>query len=262
MPAVFIGHGSPAIALEKDEFNSSLLKFFSNLKPMPKAIIALSAHWLTQGNEILVTGKSQLNSIYDFFGFPAPLYDLKYEPQGDFQLAEKIQAELEKNGFECSIDFNRGIDHGVWIPLLIGRPQCDFSVVEVSIPNTDDAKIHFKLGQSLGALLTDEVLLLGSGNLIHNLGEVYWDEPRGEPIPWAQDFENWFFDTLKTGDWEKLFNWRQEVSDPSRIHPSPEHFYPVFSVLGACQKRESLKFIYQGFHNRSVSMTSFSFDLV
>ena len=261
MPAVFIGHGAPTTALEKDEFNSSLQNFFSGLNPRPRAIIALSAHWLTQGSEILVTAKSPQNCLYDFFGFPAPLYELKYEPPGHLQLAEQIQFTLEKNGFECSIDFNRGIDHGVWIPLLIGRPQCDIPVVQVSVPNTEDAKIHFKLGQTLGALLSDDVLLLGSGNLVHNLGEVYWDEPRGEPIAWAQEFEKWFLDNLKTGQWEKILNWRQEVKDPSRVHPSAEHFYPVFSVMGACKNKDSLKFIYQGFHSRSVSMTSFSFDL-
>jgi len=228
-PTLFISHGSPMLALE-EEPTAKFLQNLSSKLPTPQAIIVASAHWET--NEPQITGAAQPATIHDFKGFPKALYDLRYPSPGAPQLAARIESLLKAVGFNASIDYSRGLDHGVWNPLLLMYPDAAIPVVELSIQPHRDARWHYKLGQALSALRAENILIIGTGNLTHNLYQAMRGNHHTVPS-WVTAFAEWVAKCMSDNDLESLFEWERLAPYAKENHPTAEHFLPLFVALGA-----------------------------
>ena len=229
IPSLFISHGSPMLALEKEPTTLFLRGLSANLSK-PSAIVIASAHWDT--NEPMLTGAAHPDTIHDFSGFPAALYQLRYPVQGNPALAERIKTLLTEAGFSAGIDATRGLDHGAWSPLLVMYPDADIPVLQLSVQSAHDASWHYRIGQALAPLHKENILIIGSGNLTHNLYEAF----RGHypQIPaWVSEFSRWVADKIAQNDIESLLDWQKRAPYAQQNHPTPEHFLPFFVALGA-----------------------------
>jgi 4,5-DOPA dioxygenase extradiol len=253
-PAVFISHGSPMAAIEHGAYQQALGAFGAKLKPT--AILVISAHWDSAGS-IRITSAETNSLIYDFGGFPSELYRLRYDAPGSPALAERVAAALRAQKFEVTLDPQRGLDHGAWVPLRLMFPKADIPVVELSIPTSFSPESLFELGRQLAPLRDEGVLLLGSGGIVHNLREVDFRNQHGAPVAWAAEFDRWFADALARRDDKQLFAYESAAHSDLAV-PTPEHFVPVFVVLGAAENSKALENIYEGFEYRTLSMRSFA----
>ncbi len=229
LPTLFISHGSPMLALE-DEPTTRFLRGLSGQLEMPKAIVVASAHWETEAPQL--TGAMELSTIHDFYGFPDALYRLRYPAKGDPLLASHIGGLLAKAGFASSLDHKRGLDHGAWNPLLLMYPKAEVPVVGLSIQPKQDARWHYKIGQALATLCDESILVIGTGNLTHNLHEAFRSQHTQTPT-WVSEFAVWVEDNLAKGDLEALLDWQAQAPHARQNHPTPEHFLPFFVALGA-----------------------------
>lgn len=229
MPSLFLSHGSPMLALE----NAPTTRFLRGLSaqlPRPRAILAASAHWET--SIPMLTGSHAPDTIHDFFGFPETLYALTYPAPGDPSLATEIQSLLVEAGFQTGIEPKRGLDHGVWNPLLLMYPDADIPVIELSIQSQHDARWHYRLGQALASLKERDILVIGTGNLTHNLHEAF--KGHHDQIPeWVTAFATWVKDRLIANDVESLLEWEHLAPYAHKNHPTPDHFLPFFVAMGA-----------------------------
>ncbi|MDE2101338.1 MAG: dioxygenase [Patescibacteria group bacterium] len=229
MPTLFISHGSPMLALEEKP-TTRFLRSLSARLPKPKAIVAASAHWETP--EPLITGANYPETIHDFGGFPKELYQLRYPAPGDPALAERVQALLMKAGFKADIDPVRGLDHGAWNPLLLMYPAADIPVIELSVQPKRDAAWHYRIGQALAPLREENILIIGTGNLTHNLREAFRGDHEQIPL-WVSEFAEWVSDKAQHNDIQNLLAWQERAPYARQNHPTPEHFLPFFVALGA-----------------------------
>ena len=229
MPALFISHGSPMLALEEAPTTVFLRQLSSQL-PTPKAIIVASAHWETE--PLSITGSAQPRTIHDFQGFPKALYALRYPAAGNPELAKRLQSLFKTAGIESRIDSEYGLDHGAWNPLLLMYPHADIPVIEISVQPHRDARWHYRIGQALATLKQEDILIIGTGNLTHNLREAFLGQHTTTP-PWVSEFATWVDERLASGDIESLLDWQTIAPHAKRNHPSPEHFLPFFIALGA-----------------------------
>jgi 4,5-DOPA dioxygenase extradiol len=222
LPALFISHGSPMLALENAP-TSHFLRGLSAQFPRPAAIVIASAHWETPSPAL--TGAKQLSTIHDFHGFPAALYDLRYPAPGNPALASRIQGMFQSSGVESTLDPTRGLDHGAWNPLLLMYPQADIPVVALSVQPQRDAALHYRIGQLLEPLRHENILVIGTGNLTHNLQEAFRGHHPSTP-GWVSGFAGWVEGRVAESDTESLLNWQQKAPHALQNHPSPEHFLP------------------------------------
>jgi len=228
-PTLFISHGSPMLALE----NASTTEFLRGLAaelPKPSAIVVASAHWET--DEPMITGAAHPETIHDFTGFPKELYALRYPAPGNPVLAHRIHSLLEAAGFKAGIDPVRGLDHGVWNPLLLMYPKADISVIELSVQAGRDAHWHYRIGQALIPLREDNILIIGTGNLTHNLREAFRGAHSATPS-WVTGFAEWVADRVAESDIASLLAWQTLAPHARENHPTSEHFLPFFVALGA-----------------------------
>ena len=221
---------------------TEFLRHLGSQLPLPKAILVVSAHYET--NHPMVTGGNKPETIHDFYGFPDALYALKYQPPGDPTLAITIQKMLTNAGFETGIDTTRGLDHGAWNPLLLSYPDARIPVVELSVQPNQDAHWHYKMGQALSPLHDDGILIIGSGNLTHNLREAFRGHYDTTPA-WVTDFAEWVAHSVATKDIDLLLDWQARAPYALKNHPTAEHFYPFFVALGAAQLPLHAKRIHQ-----------------
>jgi len=229
LPTLFISHGSPMLALE-DAPTTLFLRGLSSQFLKPAAIVVASAHWETE--EPMVTGAEHPETIHDFQGFPKELYTLRYPAPGDSVLAERVQALLVKAGFKAGIDPRRGLDHGAWNPLLLMYPNADIPVIELSVQPQRDARWHYRIGQALAPLREENILIVGTGNLTHNLREAFRGHHTQTP-DWVSVFAKWIEERVRQGDIESLLDWERLAPHAQQNHPTPEHFLPFFVALGA-----------------------------
>ena len=199
--------------------------------PRPRAIIAVSAHWSAPITQI--GSAARLSTIHDFYGFPAELFKISYEPPGAPELAQAAYELLQKSGWPAELNSKRGLDHGAWVPLSRMYPNADIPVLPVSISEQRAPDYHYRLGQALAPMLDEDVLLLATGSLTHNLGEIRWDADEHHAPQHVRDFQQWFYEKLQQDDIEALLNYRQLAPQALRAHPSDEHLLPLFVVLGA-----------------------------
>lgn len=252
-PAVFVGHGDPMMALRNDEVAQGLREVGSRIAACdPKAILAVSAHWYTRGT--LVQSDPMPRQVNDMYGFPPELYAIHYRPKGNAELTRRV---LQLLGDEVSVDDSWGIDHGVWTPAHHMFPKADIPIVELSVNGLADANYAYQVGQKLAALRDDGFVVLGSGNTVHNLREADWDNPHGTPENLA--FSNAVRDAVIERDDQAVIDY-QRLPHADFAVPTPDHYLPLVSVLGASQGEKPL--VFNDIQNLgSISMTSFAFGL-
>lgn len=250
MPVVFVGHGSPMNAIEENIFTKNWQRI-GQLLPKPRAILCVSAHWLTRGT--FVTGMERPKTIHDFYGFPKPLMEVEYAAPGSPELAEGFRSMLPFVG----IDENEwGLDHGSWSVLKHIYPAADIPVVELSIDYSQSLDWHYALGQELQALRHKGVLIIGSGNITHNLRMVDWHSPNSG-YDWAEAAEAKLLPLIADNQGEQLSNYTQLGREVQLAVPTPDHFIPMLYALGAREAAENVQFFNNQFVMGSLSMTSF-----
>ncbi|MGH8807813.1 MAG: 4,5-DOPA dioxygenase extradiol [Noviherbaspirillum sp.] len=247
MPAIFIGHGSPMNALQDNAYTQAWNDLGKSF-PKPKAIVAVSAHWYTRGTAVTATAAPQ--TIHDFGGFPQALFDVQYPAPGEPALAARVRDLLAP--VDVQLDRSWGLDHGTWSVLLKMYPDADVPVIQLSIDATQPNEFHHALGQRLATLRDESILILGSGNVVHNLRTMQWGGTGA--YDWAQRFNDAVRDSLLRGDGEKLVNYQQWGQDAQLSVPTPEHFLPLLYIAGARQEDEAITIPVDGIEMGSISM--------
>lgn len=253
MPALFVGHGSPMNVVEKNAYTEALTALAGAL-PRPRAILVVSAHWVTP--EIRVTASPTPPQIYDFFGFPEALYKVKYAAPGSPELASRAAGLLAQAGFPCKEDPRRGIDHAAWAVLAHLYPNADIPTLELSLGYTLKPKHWFAIGAALSALRDEGVLIMGSGNIVHNLYR-FEAETDATPYPWAVKFNEAVKSAVARNDREKLASFAQPVEESRDAVPTPDHYLPLLAALGAAEEGEKVSIFHESIQNASIAMTGF-----
>lgn len=254
-PSLFISHGSPMFAIEPGVLGPNLQQLGTSLRDL-SAIVVVSPHWQTIG--LRVAGGARPATIHDFGGFPAPLYALKYEPPGAPDLAADIVDLLTQAGLSATIDLQRGLDHGAWVPLRYLKPDADIPVLQVSLPRDMDVEGALRLGQALAPLRDRGVLIVGSGSLTHNLYEF---RSHVRDPEYAQAFADWITAAIARRDDAALLSYRAHAPHAERAHPTQEHYLPLLVAAGASDPHESRSLIRGGMTYDVLSMDSFGFGL-
>jgi 4,5-DOPA dioxygenase extradiol len=254
MAAWFVAHGSPMLAVEHDDFTRALRREGAAV-PRPRAIVAVSAHWESRG-AIRVTSADRPPLIYDFSGFPAELYDVRYPCPGDPSLAAEVVKMLLDAGLTAVVEPRRGIDHGAWVPLVHAFPKADIPVVQVSLPVPRTPEEVFRMGKSLSPLRDRGILLMGSGGLVHNLRLVRLDDKSAPVDGWATEFDGWVGSRIRALDIPALSGYRTRAPHADLAVPTTEHFDPLFFALGAGAAGDRTRDLFEGFHHGNLSMRS------
>lgn len=250
-PVLFIGHGSPMNILAQNLFTHDMIRVRDQLLE-PEAILVISAHWLTSGTHI--TAGAHPDQIYDFHGFPHDLYKYKYQAPGSPDIA-KIVAETVGNNIIYA-DQSRGIDHAAWAVLKHIYPEQKIPVLELSLDVEKEPMYHFELGQKLAALRDKNILVIGSGNIIHNLSETDFRDA-APPFAWATEFDSVIKNALMKKDFNNLINYHNLGVLAKKAIPFYDHYLPMIYILGMVEEAETIWFIHETIQNGSVSMRSF-----
>ena len=257
VPVGFTAHGSPMNALGDTPFAAALERWAPALLVGARALLVVSAHWETHG--VALTGAAAPETIHDFGGFPEPLYRLRYPSPGDPGLALQARELLATAGIEAHLDPDRGIDHGAWSPLLFLRPGADLPVVQLSLDRTRSLAELVEVGRALQPLRERGVLVLGSGNVVHNLRTVDFSD-RDAPVEgWARDFDSWVKARLLDWDFPKLAV-PEEGPSGRNAHPTREHYAPLLVAAGAAGPAPRVSFPWEGFEHGTISMRCVQFD--
>lgn len=256
MPVLFVGHGNPMNAILDNAFTQSLTQLGKEI-PLPKAIVCISAHWMTEG--AWVTHMQRPRTIHDFYGFPQALFDVQYPCPGDQKLADSVIASVHSTHLHPDDDI-WGIDHGTWSVLRHMYPMADIPVIQLSLYMAKPHEYHFRLGQDLAQLRDQGVLIVGSGNVVHNLHKIDI-KPGAKPFDWALEFDDWLKKRIESREFSQLTVDALKLSSGRLSIPSMDHWYPLLYVLGASDKKDNLHFEYQGIEHASISMRCMSFGL-
>lgn len=251
MPAIFIGHGSPMNAIENNEFADQWRKTGEAL-PRPKAILCISGHWNTRGTH--VTAAEKPPTIHDFGGFPEELFKIRYPAPGSPELANEVKRIVKST--EVIIDDERGLDHGCWSVLMHMFPAADIPVVQLSLDFHKEPQAHYNLGRELLPLRNEGILIVGTGNLVHNLRMVAWDSEPGYGFDWAADANTRMKEFIMNDDHESLINYRQQGKSFDLAIPSPDHYLPLLYILALKQEGEKVTLFNDKLMMGSLSMTS------
>ncbi|SHO43407.1 4,5-DOPA-extradiol-dioxygenase [Anaerocolumna xylanovorans] len=249
MPVLFAGHGSPMNAIEDNRFTRGWEEA-ARIIPRPKAILSVSAHWFAPQTGVFTEQKPR--QIYDMYGFPRKLYELKYEPEGSPEHAMEVLSLLKE---EAVSDNRWGMDHGTWSVLCKMYPMADIPVFQLSIDSSKDALYHYELGKKLAPLREEGVLILGSGNVVHHLGRVNW-EMEEEGYPFAKEFDSYIKECLLKKDIDGIINYRRSKASLEAF-PTPEHFYPLLYALGAAGEDYEAEIFNEAYVLGALSMTSY-----
>jgi 4,5-DOPA dioxygenase extradiol len=252
MPAVFFGHGNPMNALERNRYTEAWRSFGQTLPQKPKAVLAISAHWYVNATAALATPIPR--TIHDFYGFPQALYDIEYPAQGDPELAASLKDLIAPVWVGLDRD-SWGLDHGTWSVLVHVFPEADVPVVQLSIDATKPASYHLDLGRRLGALREQGVLILGSGNIVHNLRAINFRQP-DLAYDWATRFDADVTRYLNDGDTQALTEYHRHPDGDLAV-PTPDHYLPMLYVAGLRRADDELTVLVDGVDLGSVSMTAF-----
>lgn len=249
LPAFFFGHGNPMNAIASNGYTEAWRRLGQEM-PRPKAILSISAHWFVPGTGVTISTAPR--TIHDFGGFPSELYQVQYLAPGDPALARRIQKLLSH--LEVTLDNTWGLDHGTWSVLRHVYPAADIPVVQLSIDETKPAPFHFEIGKRLAPLRNEGVLVVGSGNLVHNLRTYAWGRHPRDPYDWAVRFEIAAKQMMLGGDFNPLVHYERLGPDAALSIPTPDHYLPLLYVLAAGQKNEEIRFPVEGVDGGSISM--------
>jgi len=255
VPSLFVSHGSPLTVVDKD-YARTLRKFGSRQKNL-RAIIVVSAHWQTTG-AVHVSSHPKPQLVYDFVGFPSWLYNFSYPAPGDRAMAQTIALTLQHGGVDARLDPERGLDHGVWVPLSMAFPEAIIPIVQVSLPSPSRPETLLAMGKALAPLRTDNVLLVGSGGLVHNLARLQDGTPDNIADPWAIEFDTWAREQAGKVDTAALVDYQRLAPHAAAAVPTPEHYDPLLFVMGTAVPGDSVSDVYEGFRYGSLSLRSFA----
>jgi len=251
LPIVFFGHGSPMVALEKSPVTRSWNQIAEEIGK-PRAILCISAHWQTRGTA--VTAMAQPRTIHDFGAFPQALFDVQYPAPGDPELAARVRELLSP--MPVTMDANWGLDHGTWSVLVHAYPEADVPVIQLGMDLGKSAAEHWLVGRMLRPLRDEGVLIMGTGNIVHNLPAMDWANPAADPYPWAERFNSTMCKAIASDDPQTVIDY-EALGDAARLSvPSSDHFLPLLYVLGARHEDETATFEPDFIQHKSLSMTS------
>lgn len=251
MPAIFFGHGKPMNALEKNAYTNAWAEIGRSI-PRPKVILSVSAHWYIPG--VAVTAMERPRTIHDFGGFPRELFEVHYPAPGSAALAERVNELLDGN---VMLDTDHwGLDHGTWSVLIHVFPNADIPVVQLSINEHEPALFHYDLAKRLVPLRDEGVLVIGSGNLVHNLQAYARGKQDVEPYDWALRFDEKARELILANDHKPLVNYETLGPDAMLSAPTPDHYLPLLYVLALQRDPDEITFPVSGFDGGSISMTS------
>jgi len=258
MPVGFVGHGAPTLGLEDNAITQAWYRWAQAL-PTPKAVLVLSAHWLSSKN--LVGPLVPQPLIYDFYGFPDELYRVTYPHPAALAAAERTLDLLRSAGQKVFSSPERGLDHGAWVPLMKMFPRADVPVFQVSLPAQAPLSESVALGKALAPLREEGIWILGSGNVTHNLRRVHFEDRNAEPEAWARDFDAWAADALEHHDLEKLARY-QEAPGGALSHPTDDHYIPLIAAAAAAgaHGKPSIRWPHLGFDYGNLSMRCVEFS--
>jgi len=253
---LFVSHGSPGLILE-DVPATRFLRQLGSEVPRPKAIIAVSAHWMTRGPA--VSAATRPETVHDFYGFPQQLYELRYPAPGAPEVAKRVVELLNDAGIAVGVDPGQGLDHGAWVPALMAWPAADIPILQLAVQPYLDAAHHVAVGRALAPLAAERILVLGSGSATHNLRALV--RGRHDVVAdWAQRFDDWLVERVESGDVEALVDWKRQAPMAEMAHPTDEHFLPLFVALGAAGEGAKGRALHRSFTHGALSMTSFAFS--
>jgi 4,5-DOPA dioxygenase extradiol len=270
LPSLFVPHGSPLFALEPGEAGTRLAQIAAGLPRKPRAIVVASAHWDTATP--MVGAAPRPETIHDFWGFPDPLYDLRYAAPGAPDVAEAVAALLRTAGFPTRLAEDRGLDHGAWIPLRMMFPDADIPVIPLSIQSELGPEHHYRVGQALAPLLAEDMLVIGSGNITHNLRDfqsvkgsrgVTGGNPRGSTapaLPYVGEFSDWIWQRIEADNIDALLDYRRQAPEAQRAHPTEDHLLPLFVALGAAGIHSEARRVYTGIDHQVLAMDAYAFN--
>lgn len=256
MPVLFVGHGSPMNAIESNSFSETWKKLPLEI-PRPKAVLCVSAHWLTRGTS--VTAMEHPETIHDFGGFPKELFDVQYPAPGNPSLAIETKNLIKSTAVTENHDW--GLDHGTWSVVKQMYPDASIPVLQLSIDFYKPASYHYTLAQELMSLRKKGVLIIGSGNMVHNLGMVDWTRLKEENYgyDWALELNQIFKDKILKWQHQDLMNYESLHKAAKLAIPTPDHYYPLMYILGLADKKDSISFFNDQAVGGSLTMTSVKF---
>ncbi|MBN8863162.1 MAG: 4,5-DOPA dioxygenase extradiol [Sphingobacteriales bacterium] len=256
MPVLFIGHGSPMNGIEHNTFSQEWARRAAQM-PVPAAVLVISAHWLTRGTHI--TAMEHPRTIHDFGGFPQELFDVQYPAPGMPALAEETRSLISST--QVGLDHDWGLDHGAWTVVRHMFPDAKIPVLQLSIDYAKPAAWHYELAKELAALRRKGVLIIGSGNMVHNLRLIAWDklEQPGFGFDWAIEMHELFKQKISAGDHRALIEYEKLSKSALLAVPTPDHYYPLMYALGLQQQQETPEFFNDQLVAGSLNMTSVQF---
>jgi 4,5-DOPA dioxygenase extradiol len=258
LPTLFISHGSPMLAIEDSPARRFLLDLGKSL-PRPKAIIVTSAHWESLGG-LAVSLAPCPETIHDFGGFAAELYDIEYPAPGAPDTAVRAAELLEQTGFAVKRSVNRGLDHGTWVPLRLMYPDADIPTAQVSLRRGGSPAVHEQMGQALRKLRENDILVIGSGSLTHNLYAFRGASIDAEVPSWVSEFDEWMRARLESNQRELLLDYRAQAPFAVRNHPTEEHLLPLFVAMGAAGNVPKAERLHSSYEYGVLAMDMYAFS--
>ncbi|AIQ63131.1 MFS transporter [Paenibacillus stellifer] len=258
MPSFFFAHGAPSLVIEDHEYTGFLKKFASTLPRKPKAIVIFSAHWEDRVQQ--VSQVSEHGTIYDFYGFPDEMYQMKYPAPGDASLSAQVLSLLNGAGIPSVPDTSRGLDHGSWAVLKLIYPDADIPVVALSVNRYLSNEEQYEIGKALGELREQDVLIIGSGGIVHNLRQISWGAGPESIDSWAMEFDTWIQSRLEDWNLEELLQYRELAPNAERAVPTSEHFIPLLLAMGSGDSVRSAELLHRSYQWGSLSLTAWKFN--
>jgi 4,5-DOPA dioxygenase extradiol len=255
LPSLFLGHGNPMNAVQTNRYTKAWQHLGETL-PRPRAILAVSAHWFVSNSAVTVSTAPR--TIHDFDGFPDALYQVQYPAPGSPELAERVRDLLAP--VDVALDNSWGLDHGTWSVLKHVYPAADVPIVQLSINATRPAAFHYELGRALAPLRDEGVLIMGSGNVVHNLGRYDWSGKNATAYAWANEFEQQAKALITDGNHQALIDYHRLGENAALSVPTPEHYLPLLYVLGSGSTTDKASFPVDGIEGGSISMLAVQLD--
>lgn len=249
-PTLFVSHGAPTLILEQSAGRDFLAGLGRRIG-RPRAVLAVSAHWMTTGPA--VSGAERPETVHDFYGFPDELYRLRYPAPGAPDLAARVAALVPG----CAVDPGQGLDHGAWVPLMLMYPEADIPVAQFAVQPRRSAADHLALGRALAPLAHEGVLVLASGGAVHNLRDFRMGSDTA--APWAHGFAGWLDAALDAGDTDAIAGWKTDSPEARLAHPTDEHFLPLPVAVGAAGEGFRTERLHAGFEHGSIGMHAYAF---
>lgn len=256
-PSLFVPHGAPTFALRPGAAGAAIARVASSLE-RPRAVVVVSPHWDTENPVVGAARKPQ--TIYDFWGFPDELYSLRYPATGCEEASQEVAGALRTAGFDVTVDAERGLDHGAWIPLRIMYPNADIPVIPLSIQAHRGPAHHLEIGRALAPLAARGFLVVASGNLTHNLGDFQRASRQSGAMPaYVRGFADWIWERLQAHDEVALLDYRQRAPDAVRAQPRDDHLLPLYVALGAAAPANKPERLHAGVDDYVIAMDAFAF---